>query len=59
MNFENGSQVLPTKSLESADSLSHHDIRNGNDVQFEIPKPLVEWLAKINQRYFSENLYET
>ena len=58
-NVENGSQVLPTKSPESADSLSQHVIRNSVDDQFDIPSALIAWLARINQRYLSENLSET
>jgi len=52
-NDENPSQVSATQTIDSAESLYHHDIRKNDDDQYEIPPPLIEWLARINQRYLS------
>lgn len=57
-NDENASQVSATQTIDSAESLYHHDIRNNDGDQFEIPQPLIAWLARINQRFLSENLRE-
>ncbi|MBT4637926.1 MAG: hypothetical protein HOC09_03810 [Deltaproteobacteria bacterium] len=57
-NGENLSQAYAAQSTNSAESLNHHDIRNDDDDQFEIPPPLIAWLARINQRYLSENMRE-
>jgi len=58
MNVENVSQVSAAQSTDSAESLNHHDIRNKDDDQYEIPPPLIAWLARINQRYFSDTKHE-
>jgi hypothetical protein len=57
-NDENASQVSATQTIDSAESLYHHDIRNKDDDQYEIPPPLIAWLARINQRYFSDTKHE-
>jgi len=57
-NVENVSQVSTAQSIDSAESLYPHDIRNNDDDQFEIPPPLIAWLARINQRFLSENMRE-
>ncbi len=57
-NNENISQTIATQAPKSTDSLSHHDIRDDADPEYDIPLPLIAWLAKINQRYLSENMCE-
>jgi len=57
-NGENASQGSATQTIDSAESLNHRDIRINESVQFEIPTPLIAWLARINQRFLSENVLE-
>lgn len=57
-NDEIASQVSATQTIDSAEFLYHHDIRNNDDDKYEIPPPLIAWLARINQRYLSENMRE-
>ncbi len=57
-NFEDGNQAIYAQSQKSADSLSHHDIRANADPEYEIPSPLIAWLARINQRYLSDHIHE-
>ncbi|MBL7161082.1 MAG: hypothetical protein ISS57_00640 [Anaerolineales bacterium] len=57
-NVENGGQAIAAQSQKSADSLLHHDIRDYADPEYQIPSPLIAWLARINQRYLSENMRE-
>ena len=55
---ENASQVSAAQSIDSAESLYHHDIRNNDGDHYKIPLPLIAWLARINQRYFSDTKHE-
>jgi len=57
-NVENSSQTMATQASKFTDSLLHHDIRDDADPEYEVPSPLIAWLARINQRYLFNHNHE-